>query len=52
MSGHGHDFDEFLRRVLQEQADAVEPGDDGLERIRARLTRPRPAPSAKMASGS
>ena len=46
MSGHGHDFDEFLRRVLQEQADAVEPADDGLERIRARLTRPRPAPIA------
>ena len=44
MSGHGHDFDEFLRRVMQEQADAVEPADDGLERIRARLTRPRPVP--------
>ena len=43
MSGHDHDFGEFLRRVLQEQADAVEPGDDGLERIRSRLTRPRPA---------
>src|SRR5580700_517483 len=41
-----HDFDEFLRRVLQEQANAVEPADDGLERIRARLTRPRPAPVA------
>jgi hypothetical protein len=44
MSGHDHDFDEFLRHVLREHADAVEPGDDGLERIRARLTRPRPAP--------
>ena len=41
-----HDFDEFLRRVLQEQANAFEPAGDGLERIRARLTRPRPAPVA------
>src|ERR1700733_6361453 len=46
MSGHDHGFDEFLRRVLREQADAVEPADDGLERIRSRLTRPRPAPIA------
>src|ERR1700728_3429512 len=46
MSGHDHDFDEFLRHVLREQADAVAPADDGLERIRARLTGPRPAPLA------
>ena len=46
MSRHDHDFDEFLRRLLREEADAVEPADDGLERIRARLTRPRPAPVA------
>jgi hypothetical protein len=43
MSEHDHDFDEFLRRLLREEADAVEPAGDGLERIQARLTRPRPA---------
>lgn len=46
MSQHDDHFDEFLRRVLHEEANAVEPGDDGLERIRARLTRPRPVPVA------
>jgi hypothetical protein len=46
MSRHDGDFDEFLRHLLREEADAVEPADDGLERIRARLTRPRPAPVA------
>jgi hypothetical protein len=46
MTQHGENFDEFLRRVLHEEANAVEPADDGLERIRARLTRPRRAPVA------
>jgi hypothetical protein len=46
MSQHDHDFDEFLRRALHEAANSVEPADDGLERIRARLTRPHPAPVA------
>jgi hypothetical protein len=46
MSQHDDDFDVFLRRVLHEEANAVEPGGDGLERIQARLTRPRPAPVA------
>jgi hypothetical protein len=47
MSSQGeHDFDQFLRRLLQEEANALEPADDGLERIRARLTTPRPAPVA------
>jgi hypothetical protein len=43
MSEHDHDFDELLRRLLREEADAVEPAGDGLERIQSRLTRPRPA---------
>ena len=46
MNQHDRDFDEFLRRVLREEADAVMPADDGLERIQARLTRPRPLPVA------
>lgn len=46
MSEDDRDFDEFLRRVLREEAAAVQPADDGLERIRARLTRPRPVPVA------
>jgi hypothetical protein len=46
MSQHDRDFDELLRRVLREEAGAVEPAGDGLERIRARLTRPRSVPVA------
>jgi hypothetical protein len=46
MSQDDHDFDEFLRRLLREEVDAVQPAGDGLERIRARLTRPRPLPVA------
>jgi len=46
MNQHDRDFDELLRRVLREEADAVMPADDGLERIQARLTRPRPLPVA------
>src|SRR5450755_3996383 len=38
-----HDYDEILRRALHSAADLVEPSADGLERIRARLTTPRPA---------
>ena len=38
----GHDFAEFLRRELHAAADQVEPGVDGLERIRAKI-RSRPA---------
>jgi hypothetical protein len=37
-----HEYDEVLRRALHSAADLVEPSADGLERIRARLTRPRP----------
>jgi len=32
----------ILRRALHAAADAIEPRDDGLEHIRARLRRPRP----------
>jgi hypothetical protein len=34
--------EEILRRALHAVADTIEPGADGLERIRERLTRPRP----------
>ena len=34
--------EEILRRALHAVADTIEPAADGLERIRARLTRPRP----------
>ena len=40
--GQGHDFAEFLRRELHAAADQVEPGADGLERIRDKI-RSRPA---------
>jgi hypothetical protein len=44
---HGdRDHDELLRRALHEAVDWLEPSEDGLERIRARLTRPRSAPVA------
>jgi hypothetical protein len=33
----GQDFGEFVRRELHAAADQVEPGADGLERIRARV---------------
>ena len=34
--------EEILRRALHEVADTIEPAADGLERIRERLSRPRP----------
>jgi anti-sigma-K factor RskA len=43
MSQDERDYEESLRRLLHEAADSVRPGAEGLERIRARLTRPRPA---------
>ena len=42
MMRQDHEYDEVLRRALHSAADLVEPSADGLERIRARLTRPRP----------
>jgi hypothetical protein len=38
-----HEHEEILRRALRSAADRVEPSADGLERIRARITAPRPA---------
>ena len=46
MMPRNHEYDEVLRRALRSAADQVEPSADGLERIRARLTTPRPAPLA------
>jgi hypothetical protein len=46
MTQRNHEYDEVLRRALRSAADLVEPSADGLERIRARLTTPRPAPFA------
>jgi len=40
------DHDELLSRALHEAVDWLEPSEGGLERIRARLTRPRSAPLA------
>ena len=44
--GQGPDFAEFLRRELHAAADQVEPGADGLERIRDKI-RSRPAHAAR-----
>jgi hypothetical protein len=42
MSQHAGDYEGLLRRALRSAVDSVEPSADGLDRIRARLTRPRP----------
>ena len=44
--GPGHDFADFLRRELHAAADQVEPGADGLERIRDKI-RSRPAHASR-----
>ena len=44
--GPGRDFADFLRRELHAAADQVEPGADGLERIRDKI-RSRPAPASR-----
>src|SRR6185437_1873776 len=46
MSQHSGDYEDFLRGALHAAVDSVEPAGDGLERIRARLTTPRPLPVA------
>jgi hypothetical protein len=46
------DHEERLRHALRAAADSVEPAADGLERIRARLTRPRPAVAAWMVAAA
>ena len=43
--------EEMLRRALHAVADAIEPAADGLERIRARLSRPRPLAVAWLMAG-
>ena len=48
MSQHQGDHEDLLRRALHAAADSVEPSDDGLERIRARLRAPHPRPVAWM----
>ena len=40
------DYEDLLRRALHSAVDPIEPADDGLERIRARLTTPDPLPVA------
>src|SRR5215469_6669363 len=43
--------EEILRRALHAVADAIEPAPDGLERIRERLSRPRPLAEAWLMAG-
>lgn len=45
------DYDEILRRALRAATDSIEPAGDGLERIRARLTMPRPLAAAWLVAG-
>ena len=42
MTQHSGDYEDFLRGALHAAVDSAEPADDGLERIRARLTTPHP----------
>ncbi len=51
MSPSDRDYDELVRRALQVAAGSVEPADDGLERIRARLATPYPVPVAWLMAG-
>ena len=51
MSRHQRTYDDALSRALHAAADQIEPSGDGLERIRARLSPPMPAPAAWMATG-
>src|SRR5215472_3490234 len=46
MSQHSGDYEDFLRGALHAAVDSAQPAGDGLERIRARLTRPHPLPVA------
>src|SRR5215469_7843563 len=43
--------EEILRRALHAVADTIEPAADGLERIRERLSRPRPLAVAWLMAG-
>ena len=46
MSPADREFEELLSRALHAAVDPVEPADDGLDRIRARLATPYSAPIA------
>ena len=46
------EHEDLLRRALRAAGDSVEPAGDGLERIRARLTAPRPTVAAWMMCGA
>jgi hypothetical protein len=48
MSRGQDEFDERLRRALHDAADRVQPADDGLDKIRRSLRRPRPVLLAGM----
>ena len=48
MSQQDREFEDLLRWALHSTADSVEPPQDGLERIRSRLTTPYPLPVAWM----
>ena len=45
------DYEDILRGALRTAADGIEPSGDGLERIRARLTTPRPLAAAWLMAG-
>jgi hypothetical protein len=51
MTHNQDDFSERLRRALHAAADPVEPAGDGLDRIRSRVGRPRPALAARIMEG-
>jgi hypothetical protein len=51
MRQHDFEYEDVLRRALCAAADSIEPAGDGLERIRARLTTPRPLAAAWMMAG-
>ena len=48
MTHPSREYEDRLRRALRAAADSVEPSPDGLGRIRARLTPPRPVVAAWM----
>ncbi len=51
MNQRDRDYEELLRRALRASADSVVPAEDGLERIRARLSTPHPSLVAWMMAG-
>src|SRR5215468_4076004 len=51
MSPSDRDFERHLRRALHSAVDSVEPSEEGLDRIRARLTAPHPVPITWITAG-